>query len=335
MLGLAMGRSYYIFKSGRIKRKENTLCFESEGETPRSIPVEDVDDLYLFGETDLNTKLLNFLGQKGKNVHIFNYYGHYTGSFYPREKNVSGFLLLKQAEHYLDTSKRLAIAREFVAAALHNLKRNLLYYQNRGKSLDSSIAGIEAEEPKVDLALRIDELMGIEGRAREHYYLAFNQILDLDFEFTKRVKRPPDNMVNALISFGNALTYTATLSEIYVTQLSPTISYLHEPGSRRFSLALDISEIFKPIIVDKLIFKLLNNRMLGEKDFDEGLGYTYLTDEGRKVFVREFDSKLETTVKHRRLNRNVSYRTLMRLECYKLVRHLLGMEPYKGLRAWW
>jgi CRISPR-associated protein Cas1 len=142
-------------------------------------------------------------------------------------------------------------------------------------------------------------------------------------------------MVNALISFGNSLTYTATLSEIYVTQLNPTISYLHEPSTRRFSLSLDISEIFKPVLVDKLIFKLLNTKMLDEKDFDEGLGYAYLTEKGRKVFVREFDSKLETTVKHRKLGRNVSYRTLLRLECYRLVRHLLGMEPYKGLRAWW
>jgi CRISPR-associated protein Cas1 len=177
--------------------------------------------------------------------------------------------------------------------------------------------------------------MGIEGRARDHYYQAFNQILKLDFEFIKRVKRPPDNMVNALISFGNSLMYTAALSEIYVTQLNPTISYLHEPSTRRFSLALDIAEIFKPVVVDKLIFKMVNTGMLEEEDFDEGLGYAYLKEEGRKAFVREFDEKLQTTVKHRRLGRNVSYKTFIRLECYKLVRHLLGIEQYKGLRAWW
>ena len=330
-----MARSYYVFKSGRIKRKENTLYFEGEDESTKPIPIEDVDDLYFFGEIDLNTKLLNFLGQQGKNVHVFDYYGHYTGSFYPREKNVSGFLLLKQVEHYWDRAKRLFIAREIVGAAVHNLRRNLLYYKNRGKNVEDAIAAIEAEEPNVEKASQIDELMGAEGRVRDHYYRAFNQILSLDFEFSKRVKRPPDNMVNALISFGNALTYTATLSEIYVTQLNPTISYLHEPGTRRFSLSLDISEIFKPVLVDKLIFKLLNTKMLDEKDFDEGLGYAYLADEGRKVFVREFDDKLQTTVKHRKLGRNVSYRTLLRLECYRMVRHLLGMETYSALRAWW
>jgi len=330
-----MARSYYVFKSGRLRRKENTLYFEGEDDSTKPIPIEDVDDLYFFGEIDLNTKLLNFLGQQGKNVHVFNYYGHYTGSFYPREKNVSGFLLLRQVEHYQDKRERLFIAKELVGAALHNLKRNLIYYKNRGKDVEDAIKAIEGEEPNIKKAIAIDELMGAEGRVREHYYQAFNQILSLDFEFTKRVRRPPDNMVNALISFGNALTYTATLSEIYVTQLNPTISYLHEPSTRRFSLSLDISEIFKPVLVDKLIFRLLNTKMLDEKDFDEGLGYAYLAEKGRKVFVREFDSKLGTTVKHRKLGRNVSYRTLIRLECYKLVRHLLGIEPYKGLRAWW
>jgi len=330
-----MARSYYIFKSGRMRRKENTLYFEGEDNSTKPLPIEDVDDLYFFGEIDLNTKLLNFLGQQGKNVHIFNYYGHYTGSFYAREKNVSGFLLLKQVEHYWDKGKRLFIAKELVSTAVHNLKRNLIYYKNRGKQVEHAIAALEKEEPKIENASRIDELMGAEGRVRDRYYQAFNEILSLDFEFSKRVKRPPDNMVNALISFGNALTYTATLSEIYVTQLNPTISYLHEPSTRRFSLSLDISEIFKPILVDKLIFKLLNTKMLDEKDFDEGLGYAYLADKGRKIFVREFDGKLQTTVKHRRLGRNVSYRTFLRLECYKLVRHLLGMETYKGLRAWW
>ena len=330
-----MARSYYIFKSGRLRRKENTLYFEGEDDSKKPIPIEDVDDLNFFGEIDLNTKLLNFLGQQGKNVHIFNYYGHYTGSFYPREKNVSGFLLLKQVEHYQDRGKRLFIAKETVSAAIHNLKRNLIYYKNRGKDVEDAIKAIEMEELNIDKVLRIDELMGVEGRVRDRYYQAFNNILKLDFQFDKRVKRPPDNMVNALISFGNSLTHTATLSEIYVTQLNPTISYLHEPSTRRFSLSLDISEIFKPILVDKLIFKLLNTKMLDEKDFDEGLGYSYLTEKGRKVFVKEFDEKMGTTIKHRRLGRNVSYRTLLRLECYKLVRHLLGMETYKGLRAWW
>lgn len=68
---------------------------------------------------------------------------------------------------------------------------------------------------------------------------------------------PPDNMINSLISFVNSLIYAKTLSEVYHTQLNPTISYLHQPGARRFSLCLDLSEIFKPLIADRLIFHYL------------------------------------------------------------------------------
>jgi len=336
-----MAQTYYIFRSGRLRRKQNTLYLEKKGEDGEvqrhPIPVENVRDIYLLGEVDLNTKLLNFLGRNGVVLHCFSYYGFYSGSFYPRETNVSGHLLVCQVQHYLDPEKRMEIAREIVSAALFNLRRNLLYYKNRGKEVGENISLVEKEMMGVEVAKDIKDLMGIEGRCRDTYYRAFNQILDLEAPFVKRVRRPPDNMINALISFGNSLLYTATLSEIYKTHLNPTISYLHEPGERRFSLALDISEIFKPLIVDRIIFRVLNKGMIEEGDFESvgEAGGVYLGEGGRKVFIQEFEKQLQTTVQHRRLKRNVSYRQLIRLEAYKLIRHLLGMERYKGLKAWW
>ena len=187
------------------------------------------------------------------------------------------------------------------------------------------------------MRISVAELTSEKGRAREAYYGAFNEILDLEQPFEKRVRRPPDNMVNALLSFGNTLLYTAALSEIYVTQLNPTISYLHEPSQRRFSLALDLSEIFKPLIVDRLVFRLLNRREIDKVDFEavgEAKG-VYMKPHACKTFVRAFEETLQTTVQHRQLRRSVSYRHLIRLEVYKLIRHILGMETYKSLRAWW
>jgi len=302
---------------------------------PRIIPVENVEEIFLLGEITLNTKLLNFLAQKGIPIHVFNYYGFYSGSYYPRETNVSGHLLVKQVEHYTDPEKRLVIAREIIQGAYHNLHRNVVYYRNRGKILQEAIVALEQEAAEIEQADSIPALMGIEGRLRETYYRAFNEILDLERPFEKRVRRPPDNLINTLISFGNALLYTTVLSQIYRTPLNPTISYLHEPGTRRFSLALDIAEIFKPLIVDKMIFKLINKQMVTEADVMKEVGYAYLKEAARKAVVREFDQRLQTTVKHRRLGRNVSYRGFIRLECYKLVRHVLGDEPYHALRAWW
>ena len=179
------------------------------------------------------------------------------------------------------------------------------------------------------------ELMGLEGNIRERYYRCWAEIVGQEYALAKRVKHPPDNAINALISFGNSLLYTTVLGEIYHTHLTPTVSYLHGPGERRYSLALDLSEIFKPIIVDKLIFKLLNTKQIQEKHFRKELNFCYLEESGRKIVLQEYDERLKTTIKHRALGRNVSYRHLIRLEAYKLVNFLISGEVYKAFRAWW
>ncbi|HCE79400.1 MAG: CRISP-associated protein Cas1 [Thermoanaerobacterium sp.] len=324
-------RNYYIFSNGRLKRKDNTIYIENEKGEKKAIPIEDVDTIHVFGEVDLNSKVLNFLCQHGKTVHFYNYYGFYSGSLMPRERNVSGHLLVKQVEHYLDSERRFYLAFSFVEGAIFHMLRNLREYKNTEGFQEK----IKKELTNAIESKTISELMGCEGRARDVYYEAFNTILKSDFSMEKREKRPPTNPVNALISFANSMIYTTVLNEIYHTQLNPTISYLHEPGHRRYSLSLDIAEIFKPLIADPIIFKLINNNMLRLDDFEEDVNYCYLNDSGRKKFIKEFDQKLTTTIKHRKMKRKVSYRSLIRIECYKLIKHLIGDEVYKPFKAWW
>ncbi len=324
-------KDYYIFKSGRICRKDNSIFLEtSNGNIP--IPINTIESLYLFGEIDLNTKVINFLSQQGIILHFFNYYGWWTGSFYPRENLLSGKVIVKQAEHYLDNSKRLYIAKEFVKSAIHGFIYNLKRYPEVGDEFYKTIDEYDKSIDKVD---NISALMGLEGNARNLYYGEFPRVIVQKIDFNKRVKHPPDNMINALISFVNSLIYTAVIKEIYQTQLNATISYLHEPWYRRFSLALDISEIFKPIYGDRLIFDLLNNNQINENHFDKDLNYCYLKEEGRKIVVKAFDEKMNTTINHKKLRRKVSYQTIIRLELYKLIKHLIEEEPYKSFKIWW
>ncbi len=325
-------RDYYIVRGGRIKREQNTIYIESSDGEKKAIPVNDVQALYALGELDLNTKLLVFLAQHAIPLHVFNYYGYYSGTYYPRERLLSGFLVVKQVEHYLNAEKRLEIARELVNAACDGILGNLRYYLRRGKEIESQMRTIEDEKTAITNASSVPELMGSEGRVRERYYSSFGSILRKGFQLDERVKNPPDNMINCLISFGNSLMYATVLTEIYHTQLNPTVSFLHEPGERRYSLSLDLSEVFKPVIVDRVIFNLVNNRSIKEGHFHEELRGCYLTDQGRRVFLKEYDEKLRTTIRHPKLGRHVSYRRLIRLECYKLVRHLLGESKYRGFR---
>ena len=119
-----MKQSYYLYKSGRLQRKDNTLEIVYKDNSKKVIPVERVDDIYVMTEFDFNTTLLNFLSQYGIRVHFFNYYGFYTGTYYPKEQLVSGKLLVKQVEHYTDMRKRVEIAKAFIDAASYNIHRN-------------------------------------------------------------------------------------------------------------------------------------------------------------------------------------------------------------------
>lgn len=334
-----MRKSYYLFNPGRLSRKDNTLKFTPVDEdgnegTPKYIPVESVDNLFTFGSLDANSALYNFLGKEQISVHFFDYYEHYTGSFMPKDYLLSGRVIIAQAGAYSKPAKRIEIARKFIEGAAFNMLKNLRYYDNREKDTSTQITKIESLIPQISDAGDVETLMGIEGNIRMIYYEAFNVIIN-DFNMGQRTRMPPSNEVNALISFLNSLCYTLCLDMIYHTQLNPTISFLHQPGERRYSLALDLAEIFKPLLADRLIFALLNKKQLKENDFDKKLNSCLLKESGRKTVVKAWDEKLAETIKHRSLGRSVSYRHLVKLECYKLSKHILGIEEYKPFKAWW
>lgn len=334
-----MKKSYYLFNPGRLSRKDNTLKFTPVDEdgnegTPKYIPVEGVDNLFAFGSLDANSALYNFMGKEQISVHFFDYYEHYTGSYMPKDYLLSGKVLIAQAESYSKPKKRLAIAQKLIEGAAFNMVKNLKYYNNREKDTSVQIEQIENLSQQIPITDSIETLMGIEGNIRMSYYQSFDVVIN-DYNMGLRTRMPPSNEVNALISFLNSMCYTLCLDMIYHTQLNPTISFLHQPGERRFSLALDIAEIFKPILADRLIFSLLNKKQIRESDFDKKVNSCLLKESGRKTVVKAWDEKLNETIKHRSLGRNVSYKHLVKLECYKISKHILGMEEYKPFKAWW
>lgn len=323
-----MGSTKYLMSMGELTRKDNSLCFRKNGKNIY-IPIENTKEIYCLNEVSFNTKLLDFFSQNQVIVHFFNYFEGYSGTFYPKNHYNSGRLIVRQVEAYHES--RMEIAKAIVYGIGVNMGEVLYhYYKHDKKEVKETIDWLKKEFPnRVKRAETPAELMSYEGEAWIKFYGTFKYFLPEEFIMNKRVKRPPDNPINALISFGNTLLYTKTISAIYRTHLDQRISYLHEPSEGRFSLSLDMSEVFKPVIVYKTIFDLVNNRRLQvEKHFDKKVNYCLLNEDGRKIFVEAFEQRLESVFLHPRLKRKVSYRTAIKLDCYKLIKFVLEEKEF-------
>ncbi|WP_297504515.1 type I-B CRISPR-associated endonuclease Cas1b [Thermococcus sp.] len=317
-----MKKAYYITQIGALERRGNTLFFVNENEK-RPIPINSTSEVHCFKPVSLTSGAIKLLSEKNVPVHFYNKYGYYRGSYMPAEGQISGTVVIKQAEHHLDQDKRLHIASQFV----EGIKASMIALLKSQRADYRPIADIPVEGSSPA------ELMGVESNLWREFYGLYSTLLK-HFDFSERNRRPPRDEVNAMISYGNSVLYGVALSEIRKTYLHPAISFLHEPLERRYSLALDMADIFKPVTVFRVILRLVNRRQIREEHFDREIG-VMLNRKGLKVFLSELNSELGKKVLHPRFRRNVSIRYLIRLEGYSLVKHLLGDGEYKSLRAWW
>jgi CRISPR-associated protein Cas1 len=349
-----MKNNIYIFSNTILRKKDKTLCIETDtngspvheadideseillspaqdnnGFSKSYIPAENVDAIYTFGSVKMNTHFLALAAKNSIPVHTFNYYGNYLGSFMPKTDINSGNIVIKQVEYYTNPIKRTELARKFIDGAALNTIANLQYYKYRNCPLDEEIERIRQLHSQLNNANSVGEILGIEGNIKNIYYKCWHKFLKQDVEFEKRVKRPPDNMINSLISFGNMVLYTVCLNELYRTGLLPSIGFLHTTGDNRYPLSFDVAEIFKPLIVDKAIFKVINLNMLDESDFNSKGDYLYMKEKAKKTFVEAIETRLKTTIMRDDLKRNVTYKTLIRMDCYKIINHLNDKEIFQ------
>jgi CRISPR-associated protein Cas1 len=328
--------NHHIFADGDLTRSEGTLRIDRlDDDEPKFLPVESLDALYLHGQITFNTRALGLLNEEGVPVHVFGWKDYYKGSYLPKRDHISGNTVVEQVRAYDDPDRRLGIARKIIAASIHNMRRNVAYYDDRAGDFSEVLETLETQRERTTSVSDVDELRGVEATARREYYSCFGSILREPFTFDRREYNPPTSEVNALISFLNAMTYTVCVSAIRKTALDPTIGYVHEPGDRRFTLSLDIADIFKPILADRVLFRLVNRQQLSIDDFEQELDGVLLNEDGRLTVLEEFEETLDETVEHQRLNRKVSYKTLVQTDVYSLKKHILTGEEYHPTERWW
>ncbi len=319
----------YIFSIGELSRKDFSIQFKNE-KGNFYLPIKDTREIYCFNEVSLNTKFLDMISKAGITLHFFNYYGNYTGSFYPKEYLISGDLTVKQANAF--STKRVELAKAFVLGIADNIREVLYHYYRHGrKELKEVIDWLKDDVARIlNSVTDIKQILMVEGGIWSRFYDSFRLFLPEDFVMNKRVRRPPDNPINALVSFGNSILYTKTITQIYHTHLNQAISFLHEPSEGRFSLSLDLSEAFKPIIVFKTIFDCVNNRKLQvSKHFESKLNYCLLNEPGKKIFIEEFEERINQVFEHKALKRKTTYKNAIKLDGYKLIKFLMEGKSFK------
>lgn len=324
-------RDYHIINDGILTKKDYNILFENETEK-KYIPVETSRAINVHSNIMFSSDFFKFIAAKRLDVNMFDKYGNYIGCFVTSTNGYKGKTMLKQAEVYMDNSRRVMVAKAMEIGAIHNIRANLRYYykHNKTESLYDAIKKMSSYIKEINDSNSLECIMLVEARARELYYKMFNEIIkDNDFKFTTRTRRPPKDGLNALISFGNVYLYNRVATEINKTTLDIRIGFVHSVTNRNQSLNLDIADIFKPIIVDRTIFSIINLKMINyEKHFVKNEdGSIYLSSDGKRLFLNALSKKIYS--KQTDNNHPINYETRIRNEISKVYRYVKYNEKYK------
>lgn len=322
--------NYHLINEGILTKRDFNILFENE-DGKKYIPVETTDSLYIYSNVIITGNFFEFANDRGLNLCFVDRYGEKVGAFVPQNNRRNIKTELKQLRLYDSEKDRLCLAKKLEIASLSNIRANLKYYQRRKESskIQTSVDKMSEYIRKINETTNISNLMLIEAQARQNYYQCFNFIIENpDFKFEKGTRRPPRDAINALISFGNTLLYQRIANEINRTGLDIRIGIIHAAGVRPESLNLDLADIFKPILVDRTIFTLINRKMINSSDFveveDNGI---YISGNGKKIFIREFESKIYQKINIDGQERTYDY--VIKREIQNLKRHIEFGEKYK------
>lgn len=327
-------QKYYIVNDGTLSRRDYTLLFENE-EKKIYIPVETTESINVYSNVDISSSVLSELSKRNLNINVFDKYGNYQGSFYSTIQRNRMKCLIKQVEIYQNAKTRLEYAKKIDMASLHNLRCNLRYYQKKNPSsvLKENIEEISKYIKEMNEINDVESLLLIEARSRQRYYQSWNAIINNnDFMFKQRSKRPPKDELNAMISFGNVYLYQKFAHIIHKSQMDIRISFVHSAMKRYENLNLDLADIFKPVIVDRVIFRIIHKKMISmDEHFQKNdNGGVFLNSQGKRIVIEALEWKMKQVLTVG--GRTYTYERLFYQEVYNLEQSLLGNQKYKAFK---
>lgn len=318
-----MKQTIYLYRSGHLKRQDDSLVLIDKQDNKTYIPIQQIDQIICFAELDLNKRVISLLNQYGISILFYNFYGQYIGGYFPKERK-NGKILFQQVQSVNDYQSRFNIAMKIIFSSIHNELAVIKYYRKKGIELEDVVRKLDNILNGLVRAKTIDDLLIYEAQAKQIYYLSFDRILnDEHFFFKNRSKNPPKNEVNALLSYGYSLLYAHYSAVLFRSSLHPQLSYIHSLDKSYDALKYDLSDIMKPVIVDRMVLRLIRKKQihLDMFEFKED-GACYLNKKGVTFFAKMFDQQLHSTIIID--NKSYAYKSLISREVHLLSNYLKG-----------
>jgi CRISPR-associated protein Cas1 len=296
-------------KSERLEvfgRNEET----QRDEVLREIPIRDLDRLIITESVQVSSHALAALLRATIPVNVLGWNGEFLGGFLPAQ-NAHGLARLRQYQRTLEMPFAMQMAGRIVTAKIYNQRRVLQRVaasREENPEVKATLIWLDSLFASLKQAGNVDELRGCEGASTARYFQAWAIFLPESFSFERRTKRPPLNPVNACISFGATLVYTEVVAFIHAHGLDPSLGLLHTTEDGRWSLALDLMEPFRPVLVEALTLDLFGHQILNGKHFEPKNGGVYLNEEGRKKFILQYERRMERQF----LSESAGHRTTLR-----------------------
>lgn len=309
-------------RDARLNRHENALVVTSNAGR-KAIPLNGVRHVVCMGDGSISIRLLKDMGRRGIRFTVLDMRGGFLGAFEPEDETPSGRVRVGLASLFLDEIARLRIAKAIVGAQLKSMRGLLQRYRRNGTTgIDAQLDGLDSALRMIDGAAAIDALMGVEGQGRAFFHDAFEAISP-GARLERRIRRPPPDPVNCLMSFFNMLLYSACANELAKTHLDRSISFLHAPGLGRRSLSIDMAETFRPVMSDALLLSLFRRDQPDTSWFDRTPGVCLLSEKGRIKATERFWSRLEDR------SGTFTFRQALHRQCLSLEREALGVGQFK------
>lgn len=333
---------YLVEQGSRLTKRGRRLSVVQDDAVVTQVALVQVSQVIVFGNVSITTPALQLLLREGIEVVLLSR----TGRFYGRligEQNGNGALRVAQLQRSQQPDFALRTARQFVTGKLHNLRVLLQRYARRAAStanhweaaaLTHAVDGVGAMLPRVDACQTINSLSGVEGRGTAAYFRVWKELLKPPWRFERRIRRPPPDPVNVLLSFGYTLLTQNIWGAVLTAGLDPYVGFLHQLNYNRPSLPLDLMEEFRPVIVDSVVLRCLNNGILTPDHFapgEDGERPLVLTDAGIRLFIREMEARFDREFKNVHTGQRTTYRRLFLNQVYHLSRTITGAEegPYR------